>query len=158
MARRPGLGPPGRRTHHPRRRLRTFPHLSHAEEGLYSQISGTVPDAPPSRVDRELADDETLAELGAKVLSVPGHTEGSIALQVEEAGVLFTGDVATERDGYVFLGPFNQDRLKARESFRRFSNFDVETVCFGHGQPLLGPDTDQLREDASADQVPDPLA
>ena len=57
-----------------------FPHLSHAEEGLYSQISGTVPDAPPSRVDRELNDDEVLTEIGARVLSVPGHTERSIAL------------------------------------------------------------------------------
>lgn len=134
-----------------------LPHLTHAEEGLYSQISSTVPDAPPSRVDRELADDEVLADIGASVLSTPGHTDGSIALHFGEAGVLFTGDVATENQGEVILGPFNHDRSRARESFRRFADIDVDTVCFGHGQPLQGPDTRKLRDAALADRVPDPL-
>jgi glyoxylase-like metal-dependent hydrolase (beta-lactamase superfamily II) len=135
----------------------SFAQLTHAEEGLYSQISGSIPDAAPSRVDRELADDEVLTELGASVLSTPGHTDGSIALHFHEAGALFTGDVATENQGYVILGPFNHDRAKARQSFRRFANIDVDTVCFGHGQPLLGQDTQKLRDAATADQVPDPL-
>jgi glyoxylase-like metal-dependent hydrolase (beta-lactamase superfamily II) len=135
----------------------SFAHLTHAEEGLYSEISGTVPDAPPSRVDRELTDDEVLAELDASVVSTPGHTDGSIALHFHAAGVLFTGDVATENHGYVILGPFNHDRARARESFRRFADIDVDTVCFGHGQPLLGHDTHKLRDAASAAQIPDPL-
>ena len=135
----------------------SFPHLTHAEEGLYAQISGTVPDAPPSRVDRELTDDEVLEELGASVVSTPGHTDGSIALHFHEARVLFTGDVATENQGYVILGPFNHDRPRASESFRRFADIDVDTVCFGHGQPLQGQDTQKLRDAASADEVPDPL-
>ena len=135
----------------------SFPNLTHAEEGLYAQIAGSVPDAPPARVDRELADDEVLAELGASVISTPGHTDGSIALHFDEAGALFTGDVATENQGQVILGPFNHDRGRARESFRRFADIDVDTVCFGHGQPLQGPDTRRLRQAALADQVPDPL-
>lgn len=135
-----------------------FPCLSHAEQGLYAQISGTVPDAAPARVDRELDDADVLADLGATVLSVPGHTEGSIALHFEAAGVLFTGDVATENSGYVILGPFDQDRAKARTSFRRFAAIEVDTVCFGHGTPLQGQDTLKLREAASAETVPDPLA
>jgi glyoxylase-like metal-dependent hydrolase (beta-lactamase superfamily II) len=133
------------------------PHLTHAEEALWSQISGSVPDAPPSRVDRELGDDEVLSEVGASVVSTPGHTDGSIALHFHEAGALFTGDVATEQEGYVILGPFNQDRTKASESFRRFADIDVDIVCFGHGQPLLGQDTQKLRDAALADQIPDPL-
>lgn len=136
----------------------TFPCLSHAEEGLYAQISGTVPDAAASRVDRELEDAETLADIGATVLSVPGHTDGSIAVHFEQARVLFTGDVATENGGFVILGPFNQDRVQARTSFRRFADIDVDTVCFGHGTPLQGQDTLKLREAASAGEVPDPLA
>jgi glyoxylase-like metal-dependent hydrolase (beta-lactamase superfamily II) len=135
----------------------SFPHLTHAEEGMYAQISGTVPDAPPSRVDRELTDDELLVEIGATVISVPGHTDGSIALHFGEAGALFTGDVATENQGHVILGPFNHDRTQARESFRRFADIEVDTVCFGHGQPLQGQETRKLRDAASADQVPDPL-
>jgi hypothetical protein len=79
------------------------------------------------------------------------------ALHFHEAGALFTDDVATEHQGYVVLGPFNHDRAQARESFRRFAGINVDTVCFGHGRPLLGQDTQKLRDAALADQVPDPL-
>jgi glyoxylase-like metal-dependent hydrolase (beta-lactamase superfamily II) len=135
----------------------SFPALTHAEEGLYAQISGSIPDSAPSRVDRELDDNEVLDAIGARVLSTPGHTDGSIALHFPDEAVLFTGDVATEHEGQVFLGPFNHDRPLARNSFRRFADIDVDTVCFGHGQPLRGDDTAKLRAAATAAEVPDPL-
>jgi glyoxylase-like metal-dependent hydrolase (beta-lactamase superfamily II) len=135
----------------------SLPVLTHAEQGLYAQLEGSIPAAPPCRVDRELGDDETLPELNARIISTPGHTDGSVALLFTEAGVLFTGDIATEYDGNVILGPFNHDRAEARESFRRLATVDVDTVCFGHGQALRGPDTANLRAAATADTVPDPL-
>jgi glyoxylase-like metal-dependent hydrolase (beta-lactamase superfamily II) len=135
----------------------SFPVLTHAEEGLYAQITGTVPDAAPSRVDGELDDNEVLDAIGARVLSVPGHTDGSIALHFPNEAVLFTGDVATQQQGQVMLGPFDQDRARARESFRRLAGIDVDLVCFGHGQPLRGDDTAKLRAAATANEVPDPL-
>ncbi|TQS43111.1 MBL fold metallo-hydrolase [Cryptosporangium phraense] len=135
----------------------TLPALTHAEEGLYAHIAGSIPDAPPCRVDRELADDEVLDTLKAQVISTPGHTDGSIALLFEQDGVVFTGDIATEYEGNVILGPFNHDRSEARASFRRFAALDVDTVCFGHGQALRGPDTKKLRAAATAETVPDPL-
>lgn len=135
----------------------SFPALTHAEEGFYAQIAGTVPDAAPSRVDRELDDNEALDAIGARVLSTPGHTSGSIALHFPNEAVLFTGDVATEHLGQVVLGPFNQDRARSRESFRRFADIDVNTVCFGHGKPLRGADAARLRAAATASEVPDPL-
>jgi len=135
----------------------SFPTLTHTEEGLYAQIAGSVPDAAPSRVDRELDDNEVLDAIGARVLSVPGHTDGSIALHFPNEAVLFTGDVATQQQGQVMLGPFDHDRAQARESFRRFASIEVDTVCFGHGQPLLGADTAKLRAAATANEVPDPL-
>jgi glyoxylase-like metal-dependent hydrolase (beta-lactamase superfamily II) len=95
--------------------------------------------------------------IGARVLSVPGHTDGSIALHFPDEAVLFTGDVATWQQGQVMLGPFNQDRQKARKSFRRFADIAVDVVCFGHGEPLRGDDTAKLRAAAIADEVPDPL-
>jgi hypothetical protein len=55
------------------------------------------------------------------------------------------------------LGPFDHDRARARESFRRFADIDVDTVCFGHGEPLRGADTVKLRAAATANEVPDPL-
>jgi glyoxylase-like metal-dependent hydrolase (beta-lactamase superfamily II) len=135
----------------------SFPVLTHAEEGLYAQITGTVPDAAPSRVDGELDDNEVLDAIGARVLSVPGHTDGSIALHFPNEAVLFTGDVATQQQGQVILGPFDQDQARARESFRRLAGIDVDLVCFGHGQPLRGDDTAKLRAAATANEVPDPL-
>jgi glyoxylase-like metal-dependent hydrolase (beta-lactamase superfamily II) len=72
------------------------------------------------------------------VIWTAGHTPGSIALRHGERGVLFTGDTAAERGGAVFLGPFNTDRERAKESFRRLAEPGVTTVCFGHGDPLLG--------------------
>jgi glyoxylase-like metal-dependent hydrolase (beta-lactamase superfamily II) len=135
----------------------SLPHLTHTEEQFYAQIAGTVPDAAPAKVDRELGDDEHLEDLGARVLYTPGHTDGSIAFLFEEAGVLFTGDVATVYEGQVILGPFDKDRPTARHSFRRFADIEVDTVCFGHGQPLVGDETNKLKAAAKADEVPDPL-
>ncbi|WP_030442942.1 MBL fold metallo-hydrolase [Actinoplanes subtropicus] len=135
----------------------SLPALTHSEEGFYAKIAGSIPAAPTCRVDRELGDDEDLPALHARVLSTPGHTDGSIALLFTEAGVLFTGDVATEHEGQVILGPFNNDRPEARESFRRFATIDVDTVCFGHGRALRGPDTAKLHAAATAVIVPDPL-
>jgi glyoxylase-like metal-dependent hydrolase (beta-lactamase superfamily II) len=87
----------------------------------------------------------------------PGHTNGSIAFPFEGAGVLFTGDVATRQQGQVVLGPFDNDRPTARQSFRKFADIEVDTVCFGHSQPLVGEETNKLKAAAKADEVPDPL-
>ena len=68
-----------------------------------------------------------------------------------------TGDLATQQQGQVVLGPFDNDRPTARQSFRKFADIDVDTVCFGHGQPLVGEETDKLKAAGKADEVPDPL-
>jgi len=135
----------------------TFPSLTPTEQQFYAQIAGSVPSAAPAHVDRELGDDEHLEGLGARVIYTPGHTDGSIAFLFEEASVLFTGDVATEQQGQVVLGPFDNDRPTARQSFRKFADIEVDIVCFGHGQPLVGEETNKLKAAAKADEVPDPL-
>lgn len=126
-------------------------------DGTFTDESIGVTWTGPSRVDRELDDNEVLDAIGARVLSVPGHTDGSIALHFPNEAVLFTGDVAIQQQGQVMLGPFDHDRARARESFRRFADIDVDTVCFGHGQPLRGDETAKLRAAATANEVPDPL-
>ena len=52
---------------------------------------------------------------------------------------------ATEHHGQVVLGPFDNDRPAARKSFRKFADIEMNTVCFGHGQPLVGEDTNKLK-------------
>jgi glyoxylase-like metal-dependent hydrolase (beta-lactamase superfamily II) len=107
-----------------------------------SGLAGSV--TPPCRVDQELVSGD-LIDLGggAAVIGAPGHTDGSIAVHIPAQRLLFTGDsVATNRAGQVILGPFNVDRDQAIQTFRALSDLDVDTACFGHGNPV--------RTDASA--------
>ncbi|WP_060180338.1 MBL fold metallo-hydrolase [Streptomyces sp. IMTB 1903] len=96
----------------------------------------TVPEAPPTRVDRELADGDALGfGDGAYVVHAPGHTDGSIAVHLPQHGVLFTGDCVAAV-GPLMLGVFNVDRGRAVESMRRLAGLAPSLACFGHGDPL----------------------
>lgn len=117
------------------------PAFTAEEKVLHEQIvaaAGGLPPAPPCRVDQELASGD-LIDLGggAAVIGAPGHTGGSIAVHIPAQRLLFTGDsVATNRAGQVILGPFNVDRDEAIQTFRTLSDLDVDTACFGHGEPV----------------------
>ena len=113
------------------------PVFTRAEQALFAQVSAGLPAAPPCRVDQELHDGDWLDFAGgAQVLSVPGHTAGSVALHLPRHGVLLTGDTIAEGDGQALLGPFNVDRERAWESLHRQAALDVEIACVGHGNPI----------------------
>lgn len=135
----------------------TFPSLTRTEQQFYAQIAGTIPSAAPARIDRELGDDEHLQGLGARVIYTPGHTDGSIAFLFEEAGVLFTGDVATQQQGQVVLGP-----LRQRPPYGPAVVPQVRRHRGGHcllrtWSAACGEETSKLKAAAKADEVPDPL-
>ncbi|WP_042409400.1 MBL fold metallo-hydrolase [Streptacidiphilus carbonis] len=109
-----------------------------------------LPPAAPCRVDREVEQGEVLEfGGGAVVVGVPGHTDGSIALHLPETRVLFTGD-AVANVGRTMLGVFNTDRAKAVKSLHRLADLAVETVLFGHGDPIVHGAAFALRRAASA--------
>jgi glyoxylase-like metal-dependent hydrolase (beta-lactamase superfamily II) len=120
------------------------------EVPIHQRVSVGLPDtAPPVPVDRKLVDGDVLDfGGGAEILAIPGHTEGSIALHVPRDGVLFTGDTIANV-GSVMLGTFNQDRRQTVASFRRLAALDVETACFGHGEPIASGAGDRIREVAA---------
>jgi glyoxylase-like metal-dependent hydrolase (beta-lactamase superfamily II) len=126
------------------------PVLEDWERPILKRVSAGLPDtAPPVPVDRELVDGDVLDfGGGAEILAIPGHTEGSIAVYLPEHRVLFTGDTIANVDS-VILGTFNQDRARTVESFRRLAALDVETACFGHGEPIDSGAGTQLREAAA---------
>ncbi|MGW5398259.1 MBL fold metallo-hydrolase [Streptomyces sp. NPDC003952] len=96
----------------------------------------TAPQAPPTRVDREVKDGEVLPfGEGAAVVHAPGHTPGSIGIHLPAHGVLFTGDCVAGV-GQVMLGVFNVDRALAVESMLRLAGLAPSVACFGHGDPL----------------------
>ncbi|WP_405426802.1 MBL fold metallo-hydrolase [Streptomyces erythrochromogenes] len=109
----------------------------------------TVPEAPPTRVDRELEDGDALDfGDGAYVVHAPGHTDGSIAVHLPQHGVLFTGDCVAAV-GPLMLGVFNVDRGRAVESFRRLAGLAPSVACFGHGAPLTVDTAAALAEAAA---------
>jgi glyoxylase-like metal-dependent hydrolase (beta-lactamase superfamily II) len=123
------------------------PVFEHWERPIWERVSADLPDdAPPVPVDRKLHDGDVLDfGGGAEVLAVPGHTEGSIAIHLPSHGVLFTGDTIANV-GTVMLGTFNQDRVRTVASFQRLAALDVETACFGHGEPIVSGAGDRIRE------------
>lgn len=122
------------------------PAFTAAEQQLHAVVAADLSPAPACRVDREVTDQDVL-DLGddAVVLSVPGHTPGSIALHLPAAGVLITGDTIAEHQGEVVLGPFNTDRDAAWRSLQRLAALDIDVACFGHGQPVVRSASSALR-------------
>jgi glyoxylase-like metal-dependent hydrolase (beta-lactamase superfamily II) len=120
------------------------------EVAIYQRVSVGLPDtAPAAPVARELADGDVIDfGGGAEVLAIPGHTQGSIAIHLPRHGVLFTGDTIANV-GTVMLGTFNQDRAQTVASFQRLAALDVETACFGHGEPISSGAGDRIREVAA---------
>ncbi|MEX1254057.1 MAG: MBL fold metallo-hydrolase [Dehalococcoidia bacterium] len=115
-----------------------LPALSDAERPYYEQAIASTPAAPRCAVDRELQDgDEIDLDGGAKVVHVPGHTAGSIAVYVPKRRLLFSGDAAGRTpEGQLLHGVFNVDTAQARASFAKLAQLDIEVACFGHGPPL----------------------
>ncbi|MCH0567580.1 MBL fold metallo-hydrolase [Streptomyces sp. MUM 2J] len=123
------------------------------ERKLY-ETKPPLPSAPPARVNRELEEGDVLNfGGGAHVLGAPGHTDGSIALYLPKTGVLFTGDAIANEGGRTMLGVFNTERNRAIASLRRLAELEVETACFGHGDPIVKGASAALREAANFHEV-----
>jgi glyoxylase-like metal-dependent hydrolase (beta-lactamase superfamily II) len=117
---------------------------------IHQRVSAGLPEAaPPVPALRELQDGDVLDfGGGAQILAIPGHTDGSIAIHLPRHGVLFTGDTIANV-GTVMLGTFNQDRAQTVASFKRLAELDVETACFGHGEPITASARTRIRDTAA---------
>jgi glyoxylase-like metal-dependent hydrolase (beta-lactamase superfamily II) len=117
---------------------------------IHQRVSADLPDVAPAVPEVDELHDGDVLDFGggAQILSVPGHTDGSIAIHLPRHGVLFTGDTIANV-GTVMLGVFNQDRAQTVASFKRMAALDVETACFGHGEPITSRAGSQIREVAA---------
>lgn len=82
---------------------------------------------------------------GPVPVHLPGHTSGSAAYLLPEAGVVATGDAlvtghpVSPRSGPQLLPEFfDHDRPAARDSLRRLGALDADLVVPGHGLPWRG--------------------
>ncbi|MEU0337415.1 MBL fold metallo-hydrolase [Streptomyces bobili] len=136
------------------------PALEEWERPLHAAALRHLPvhDVEPPATITELAEGDVLAfGGGARVVHVPGHTDGSIALLLPFPGVLFTGDTvaASPVDGSVMPGVFNLDRHLTVTALHRLAALDADVACFGHGAPITGRASAALRE-AAAGHRPTP--
>lgn len=105
---------------------------------------------PPARVDRELNGDETLDEIapGAKVIPVPGHTFGQMAIWLPDESTLIAGDMVFN---YPLVGirmpirPPTVDWEMAKKTIKQTAQMNIKNLMVGHGVPLLGDASEKLR-------------
>ncbi|KOX04456.1 metallo-beta-lactamase [Streptomyces sp. NRRL B-1140] len=123
------------------------------ERPLHEQAVRLLPagDVIRPREVTEVSDGDVL-DLGggARIVHVPGHTHGSIALHLPRHGVLFTGDTvaASPVDGAVMPGVFNLDRAQVLAACLRLAGLDPDVACFGHGAPVTAQAGRALRRSA----------
>jgi glyoxylase-like metal-dependent hydrolase (beta-lactamase superfamily II) len=91
---------------------------------------------------------EVLPPLGGlQVIHTPGHTPGSISLFSAREKLLIVGDTLNNRLPRLRLPPANvsMDLSQLKGSLKQLTEFDFETLCFGHGRPIIGGAWDRLR-------------
>ncbi len=84
-----------------------------------------------------LRNDDSLSDYGvdARIISLPGHTDGSIGIDVEQKH-LIVGD-ALMNMVYPTVSMLYHNRETMLESARKISKIGNRTIYFGHGRPVL---------------------
>jgi glyoxylase-like metal-dependent hydrolase (beta-lactamase superfamily II) len=114
-----------------------LPVLTAGERAIHPGVT-EAPHGPPCRVDRVVCDGDVLEfGGGARVLEVPGHTPGSIALYLPAVDAVLTGDAVAEFNGQVILGVFNVDRQTATAALSTLAATGAQIAGFGHGEAVL---------------------
>lgn len=96
----------------------------------------------------EVADGDVLDLPGApRIVGLPGHSPGSIAVHSATADAVFVGDALTSR--HVLTGrtglqpaPFTDEPTQALASLDRLAELDASWVVPGHGAPFHGSPAD----------------
>jgi glyoxylase-like metal-dependent hydrolase (beta-lactamase superfamily II) len=106
-------------------------------------MRGIAHTTEPISVEEEVTDGQVMGEAAdARVVHVPGHAAGQIALLLpEDGGVLIAADAAS-RFFRLDYPPIFEDLELGRESLVRLSQESFRIACFGHGRPI--------RDDAAA--------
>ncbi len=104
--------------------------------------------ARASEVDSHLVGGEVLSPLGGlKVIPTPGHTPGSISLFSPAKKLLIVGDTLNNRHKDIRLPPkgISNSLPQAVDSIKRLAQLDFETLCCGHGKPMIGGASARIR-------------
>ena len=91
---------------------------------------------------------------GVRVIHTPGHTPGSLCFMDEGRRLLFSGDTLfSDGDRVSRSVPFpGYDGDAYRHSINMLANEDFDTLCGGHGRPLVGGATHATARSLPQDQ------
>jgi len=97
------------------------------------------------RPDSLLKDGDEVA--GLRVIHIPGHTPGSIALY--DGTLLFSGDTLNVREGRVQGPPpqYTADMRQAIASVRKLLSLKFDVLLPGHGDPVVGRASEKALQD-----------
>jgi glyoxylase-like metal-dependent hydrolase (beta-lactamase superfamily II) len=89
---------------------------------------------------------------GLQCIHIPGHTPGSVGLLDERTGTFFAGDILRYDGRSIAEGPalFTLDVTGSRQSIQKIALLDFDILLPGHGIPLIGGASGQVREFAQA--------
>jgi len=106
----------------------------------YSIRKGGMRTTPLTAVTPVQAGDTLPLPGNPRVIALPGHSAGSIAVHVAAVDAVFVGDALTTR--HVLTGragaqpaPFTDDPAEAHRSLKRLASIDASWVLPGHGTP-----------------------
>ena len=110
---------------------------------MLSKVTQPVMDSlmcDPVPVDDRLEDADVIPFPDeVRVVHLPGHTEGSIALYVPSAKTVVVGDALQYKLSYKLSPPapkVTQRPYQAMKSLAKLLRLDFDTICFGHYPPL----------------------
>jgi glyoxylase-like metal-dependent hydrolase (beta-lactamase superfamily II) len=94
----------------------------------------------PARVDELVNDgDELPLAGGIRIIHTPGHTPGSISLFLPKERLLIVGDLLSNSAGLTLPSwAFTVDPNQGINSIKKLIDLDFDSVCFGHGMPIMG--------------------
>lgn len=106
-----------------------------------ARLMDTMFTGPGHPVDRTLREGDEVA--GFRVIEVPGHSRGHIALFRDSDRVLILGDVLNSADPLTGVRGlrlpkdfFTPDPQRNRQSARQLGELEPSIVAFGHGPPM----------------------
>lgn len=98
-------------------------------------------------VDQAVSEGDVIPALGGlRVVAVPGHSPGQIAFYQPERKLLIMGDTMMHVFGLRLpMAMATPDMDEAKRSIKKVAALDVDIACFGHGQPIIGGASAQIR-------------
>jgi glyoxylase-like metal-dependent hydrolase (beta-lactamase superfamily II) len=131
--------------------LRFLPRIHRAPHKLFHKRFW---DGGPVRIDGTVAEDDDVA--GFRVVHIPGHAPGLIALYRESDGLALTSDLfytldiwGRDSDPAVPIHGYNLDTEQARASIRKLAALEPAAAWPGHAKPVTGDVRAQLETAAA---------